>query len=176
MEKKIDSSGMLEKIRAAGCLTDGEMETLTKCLAVLETRQEIDALDERWAFDIRKYIQQRRTKGGKPYDKLPSSDEVWAFVFVGVMMLCWGGYMLSQLSFTTTFEYLPALFFAFIAAAGGRIIFLSVKTRKEVNDYQAALNRFRDARQSLTAKLPSEFRPARQICRECLSTIAEVHH
>ena len=84
--------------------------------------------------------------------------------------------MLSQLKFETTFEYLPALFFAFIGfLGGGWTVFRSIKARKVVGEYQAELRRFRDARSSLASKLPSEFQPARQVCRQCLTMITDVH-
>jgi hypothetical protein len=177
MEKKIDSSGMLEKIRAAGCLTDAELETVATCFAAMDTRQKIDALDERWASDIRKYVQRHTRKGGGVSVSLPTEESGWALTFIGVALICFGVFMLSQLKFETQFEYLPALFFAFIGfLGGGWTVYRSIKARKVVGEYQAELRRFRDARQSLITRLPVELQPARQVCRECLTMITDVHH
>lgn len=176
MEKKIDSSGMLEKIRAAGCLTDAELETVATCFAAMDTRQKIDALDERWASDIRKYVQRHTRKGGGVSVSLPTEESGWALTFIGIALICFGVFMLSQLKFETQFEYLPALFFAFIGfLGGGWTVYRSIKARKVVGEYQAELRHFRDARSSLAAKLPSEFQPARQVCRQCLTMIKDVH-
>lgn len=172
MEKKVISSGIVAKVRAAGCLTEDELSALELCASAVEARQEIDALETQWAVDLRKYVQ----PGRRGSVSLPTDDDAWGITVIGGGLLAFGLYMLSQMKFETDFEYLPALFFGVICVGGGLwTLFRSIHARKVVGAYQAELDRFRRARRKLVSKLPAGFQPAKQVCRACLTSITDVH-
>ncbi len=172
MENKIDSTGVLAKIRASGCLDDGEMNLLMTHLSALETRLELDALDERWSLDIRKYL----WRGRRGSVSLPTRDDALGIAIVGVLMVLCGGVMLTQFQFDETTDYLPAAFFAFIGVAGVYTMFRNKLARDLWKNYRAEFARYQEARRAIGGKLPVGYRPAKQICRLCLSTIGDVEN
>lgn len=174
MNLDLQNTDILKKVRDANCLTDSELQTLCTAVKELQMRRELDAVDSQWENDMRKYVSQHRSKGGKSGLVIVSRGEGFGVSLVGLGIASYGGYMIWQFlkesgKADDSFVSLPLLFFVFLLALGAWLVIKSFGQFRVVSDYERERREYLYRRKQLTAQLPQESRFPARYCPNCLS-------
>lgn len=174
MNLDLQNTDILMKVRGANCLTDSELQTLCTAVKELQMRRELDAVDSQWENDMRKYVSQHRSKGGKSGLIIVSRGEGFGGILIGLGLASYGGYMIWQIlqefgRADDSLVSLPLLFFAFLLALGAGLVIKSFGQFHVVTDYERERREYLSRRKQLTSQLPKESRFPARYCPNCLS-------
>jgi hypothetical protein len=156
---------VVDKIRASGCLSEGELQRQVTMVNGCATLMRIDRLDRWWEVEVEKYVCRAAKLGKRHMPSLSNAAAVFAF---GILSGGYGVFLISEMS-KGIHDYPEVRWLAGgLLAVGCLLFFQAGRSFVKMRRYKPVLQNYQASRRGELEKLAAAHRPGWRICLKCL--------